>query len=159
MILRSEGNQLFLNNEEVREWACHREGSPAHHQRILCVGSSSLGARIVSVDEGGQLKIWDPSRANLERRVWQGQGFKGASAVSVTEDGKRLAVAVGLEVTVYDLEPNQAAKKLESARLALTDKVTFLQFTDDDHVMCSDNDGKKVIYERDPAWKVKPANK
>ena len=156
MILRSEGNQLFLDNTEVRESASHRDSGPAHSQKISCVGSSSTGARIVSADEAGQLKVWDPSREKMSQRVWCGSDFKEACAVSVSENGRRLAVAVGLVVTIYDLEVHPPAKKLESAQMPLSEKVTFLQFTDDDHVMCSDSTGKKVIFERDPAWKVKP---
>lgn len=155
MILRSEGNQLFFDNEEVREWACSRGGSPAHDHRITCIGSSPTGARIVTADEVGKIRVWDPSKPNLEKRVWNGNGFQGATAVGVTEDGKRLTVAVGLSVSVYDLEPNQS-RRLETATVPLKEKVTCLQFGDEDHVTCVDGDGKRCILKRDPSWKVTP---
>lgn len=155
MILRSEGNQLFFDNEEIREWACGRSDGPAHFQRIVCVGSSLKGTRIISADVSAQLKIWDLSRPWLERSVFVASGYSEATAAGVTDDGKRMAVATGLVVTVYDIKNNREAQKLESATPPLRGKITFLQFTDDDHITCGDNEGNKVVLERDPAWKVK----
>ena len=113
---------------------------------------SPKGSRIVSVDEQGKLRVWDPSKPEPEKRIWNGNGFTKATAVGITDDGKRLAVATELIINVYDLESNQPAKKLEEGvTLPLKEKITFLQFTDNDHVVCSDIDGKKVIFQRDPA--------
>src|SRR3989344_1696308 len=153
MILRFEGNQLFLDNEEVTEYgSTARPQTPAHYQKIRCIGSSAKGARIISVDEGGQMKIWDPARDKLSRRVWNGNEYKDVTALGVTEDGKRFAVAVGLTVAVYDTNRDGTAEKLEHATLPLRDKVTFLQFANDDTVICTDSNGSKLTLERDPAW-------
>lgn len=155
MTPRAEGNRLYLGEVEVWEYNSGREGAPAHSQEILCVGSSPKGSRIVSIDKIGQLKVWDPSLSNTNQRIWEGRGFANAAAVSVTDDAKRLAVAVGLTVTVYELflervEGRQLAQKIEE-KLLVCDKVASLRFTDSDRVVCSLGE---VILRRKPIWEV-----
>ena len=157
MILRSEGNRLFIENQEVCEYVgTHMSDGPAHHQKIACVGRSPKDARIISADATGQVKIWDPSRPNPEKRIWGGEGYKDTTAVGITDDGKRIAIAVGLTIGIYDVEQQHGkSKKIGDGLLPLNERITLLQFIDDEHITCHDSAGNKLVFERTPAWQIK----
>lgn len=151
MNVHTEGNRLYFDEQEVWESNSGREGAPAHDQEIVCFASSPDSKRIVSVDKTGKLKVWDPHLANMSQCVWRGNGFAGATAVGVTNDGSRLAVAIGLMVTIYSLmvPKHEPAEKIEANMLPPGDKITSLTFADNNSVIC---DYGKVIGRRNPAW-------
>lgn len=100
---------------------------------------------MISVDDNGLAKIWDPSRKHLERRVWYGRVGQNVTAAGVTDDGSRIAVAIGLKVTIHDVKGDNDLVALECVSLNdLDEKVVSLQFTDDDHVVAHDAKGKKI---------------
>ncbi|MDO8529821.1 MAG: WD40 repeat domain-containing protein [bacterium] len=156
-VLQSEGNQLFVDGLEVREYGgTHCNSVPAHDRKIRCVGSSAKGTRIITMDEGGRIKIWDPSRSELEKRVWYGSLNMEVTAIGVTEDGKRIAVAVGLVVTIYDVQGHSALISLEQVPTPkLSERITNLHFSDNDHVVCHDGSGHKCTVARNPCWQVR----
>ena len=151
MSLRSEANRLYWNGVEVREWACHQDGGPAHPRDITCVGASPTEKRLISIDQEGKAKIWDPSLPRLEQRIWLGSGLPtDACAINVTDDGKRFAIAVGLVVTVYDVSGNNHVKQ-EKVSLEPSTSIIALQWLDSDSFLCK-KEGAEVTVKRQPLW-------
>jgi hypothetical protein len=155
-VLRYEGNQLFLGPVEFLEWACQRESVPAHYQRIRCAGVSIGGKRVISADETGSLKIWDPAKGRLEKRVWNGRVDPKVTAVGVNDTGSRYASALGQTVIICDVGGrDEVSTQLEKVPLPkLQEPITSLMFTDDDTVVCHDHKGVACTIKRDPAWKI-----
>ena len=155
------GNQLYVGSREMREWSCSRAPDPAHYRPILHAQASPTGKLVVSLDKGGDLKLWDLSRPALNERIWKGSigHADEITAIGVADDGSRLALAAGLTVRVYELRGSGALQFIEQVNLAVwapqfTGTIVQLAWIDNDHVTCIDEKGVAGILTRQPLWKI-----
>ena len=162
--VRIAGNRVFLEEHEelVEVWSGGSE-SPAHHSSICCWALSPNEQHLITLDQGGQIKIWDLQRRRGERRVWDGAGFADATAVATTNGGQRLAVAHGLTVKVYKTvvlaNPWERDKlvPLGTMDVPLEEKVVSLTFEADNQLLCRDVRDRIMAFwqPEQPPWQRK----
>lgn len=145
--VRFEGNRLFFNEKEVRESGTGEvTDTPAHYQPIVCVGISPGYLRIISLETGGRLKMWNPGGPRLGQRVWTASTPLEATALGVTDNGLWVAIAVGLTARIYEAVQTHGSRLIQEITLqSLKDKVVKLEFANHNLLYCRDSEGTEVF--------------
>lgn len=154
--VRFAGNLLFFDDKEVRDMGCNME-VPAHFEQIQCIGVSPQGTHVISADRAGIVAVWHPLRELYHQRIWRNckQEFVGATAIAVNDTGKCMAIVIGLQVAVYGLYQSWEYTALGKATIPLKKPITSLEFTDNDHVICRDQESNEVILAAENGWRPK----
>lgn len=157
--VRSETNRLFVNQRELLLPAAnHAAPLPGHHHQIVCTGISPNEKLIISVDATGHIRVWDPEQDPFEELIWYGKVHvppeASITAVSITDDGKYIAVAFGLTLVIYlCLGLKDVLEEIAQVTLPdLSEAIVGIQFLPPDRIMCTDRQRTPCTLRRQSAW-------
>jgi WD40 repeat protein len=96
-----DGGSLLVTGDRGGEVRVYRRGCrgaplpPGHREAVVAVHYSADGRHLVTLDDGGQLRVWDA--ATLQER-WRCEGvFTVPNGVALSRDGRRLALRRRIE--------------------------------------------------------------